>query len=110
MTSVHMEIEHDERRDAIVARLHGDIDSSNADTIVLPRNDGAPVAVLLDLRDVQYLDSAGLAVIEALRTSTTLHIVAPRTSIVRRALEIAGFGELVPIVERFEDIPARPER
>jgi hypothetical protein len=45
-----------------------------------------------------------MAAIDALRSTTELHIIASRSSIVRRALQIVGFDQLVPVFERLEDI------
>jgi anti-anti-sigma factor len=91
----------------VVARLHGDIDSSNADEILLPLiAEAAEYPLILGLDDVQYIDSAGMAAIETLRNARTLYIVAPKSSLVRRALEIVGFDQLTPIFDHLEDVPA----
>ena len=107
MTSPRADIEHSDRPRAVVARLHGDIDSSNAAGILLPlAAEAAGHPLILALDDVQYLDSAGMAAIDTLRNSSTLYIVVPRHSVVRRALEIVGFDQLIPVFESLEDIPA----
>ena len=107
MTSPGVDIQRSNRPRAVVARLHGDIDSSNATDILLPlAAEAAKDPLILAFDDVQYIDSAGMAAIETLRNSSTLYIVAPRHSVVRRALEIVGFDQLIPVVERLEDVPA----
>lgn len=107
MTSPHIDIERSDQPRAVVARLHGDIDSSNADEILLPlAAEAAEVPLILALDDVQYIDSAGMAAIETLRHSCALYIVAPKPSLVRRALEIVGFDQLTPIFDRVEDVPS----
>jgi anti-anti-sigma factor len=107
VTSPHIDVERSDQPRAVVARLHGDIDSSNADEILLPlAAEAAEVPLILALDDVQYIDSAGMAAIETLRHSCALSIVAPKPSLVRRALEIVGFDQLAPIFDRVEDVPA----
>ena len=105
MTAPHIEVEHSDQPRAAIARLHGDIDSSNADEMLLPlAAHAAERPLILALDDVQYIDSAGMAAIETLRESCAVYIVAPKLSIVRRALEIAGFDQLTPIFDRLEDV------
>jgi anti-anti-sigma factor len=106
MTAPRADIERSERPRAVVARLHGDIDSSNATEILLPlAAEAAEYPLILALDDVRYLDSAGMAAIATLRGSSALYIVASRHSIVRRALEIVGFDQVIPFFERLEDVP-----
>jgi anti-anti-sigma factor len=107
VTSPHVDIDRSDRPRAVVAHLHGDIDSSNAAEILLPlaaEAVGCPLILALD--DVQYIDSAGMAAIETLRNSGELYIVAPKPSVVRRALEIVGFDQLTPVFDRLEDVSA----
>lgn len=105
MTSPHVDLERSDRPRAVIARLHGDIDSSNAAEVLLPlAAEAADSPLILAFDDVHYIDSAGMAAIETLRSSSPLYIVASADSIVRRALEVVGFGQLLPIVDRVEDI------
>ena len=107
MTSPGAHIERDDRADAVIARLHGDIDSSNAAELLLPlAAEAAGRPLILALDDVQYIDSAGMAAIETLRRSSELRMVVPRESVVRHALEIVGFDQLIPVFECLEDMPA----
>ena len=105
MTTPAADIERDERLRALVVHLHGDIDSSNAADVITPLVDAAPAqALIIDLSDVHYIDSAGMAAIDALRNTTELYLIATGSSIVRRTLQIVGFDQLVPVCERLEDI------
>jgi anti-anti-sigma factor len=100
-----VDIERDECSQAVIAHVHGDIDSSNAADVMAPLAEEAAGRILIiDLSDVQYIDSAGMAAIDTLRTGTQLYIVAPESSIVRRALQIVGLDQLVPVFERLEEI------
>jgi anti-anti-sigma factor len=105
VTTPPADIERDERLRAVLVRLHGDIDSSNAADVMTPLADEAlGQTLIIDLSDVQYIDSAGMAAIDTLRGATELYMIAPRSSIVRRALQIVGFDQLVPVFDRLEDI------
>ena len=73
---------------------------------VHPAAEAAGHSLILALDDVQYIDSAGMVAIETLCGSSALRIVVPRHSVVRRALEIVGFDQLIPVFERLEDVPA----
>jgi anti-anti-sigma factor len=107
MTSPRVDLERSDRPRAVVARLHGEIDSSNAAEVLLPlAAEAAEDPLILAFDDVQYIDSAAMAAIETLRGSSALYIVASEDSIVRRALEIVGFDQLLPIVNRLEDVSA----
>lgn len=107
MTSPGVDIERSDRPRAVVAHLHGNIDSSNAAGILGPlAAEAGSDPLILAFDDVQYVDSAGMAAIETLRNSSALYIVAPKHSLVRRALEIVGFDQLIPVFERLEDVPA----
>jgi anti-sigma B factor antagonist len=90
---------HIERHGAtVVARLTGEVDSSNASAAERAlRGDTAGDVLVLDLRDVEYLDSAGIAMLDALRRATRLCLVLTDQSITARALAIAGFDQLVPV-------------
>jgi anti-anti-sigma factor len=104
VTSPAAHVERGDRPGAMIAQLHGDIDSSNAAEILLPlaaETAGRPLILTLD--DVQYIDSAGMAALETLRRSSTLRIVMSRHSIIWRAMEIVGLDQLIPVFERLED-------
>jgi anti-anti-sigma factor len=111
LTSPLVDVERDERSGVVIAHLHEDIDSSNVGDVMGPLADqAAGQTLILDLTGVQYLDSAGMAGINTLRSCTTLYVVVPRSSLVRRALQIAGFDHLVPLLERLEDVPTETKR
>ncbi|HET6503082.1 MAG TPA: STAS domain-containing protein [Amycolatopsis sp.] len=93
-------VEFDERGDAVAIRLSGDIDLANA-TVVQDEINSLITnhvnAVVLDLTEVTYLDSAGLRILftlaDRLRTlQTALELVVPVTSPVRRAVELSGLA------------------
>jgi anti-anti-sigma factor len=92
---------------AVVARVTGEIDLSNADDI------GAAIALempnqvrmlVLDLTAIQYLDSAGIRLIfrlvEQLRArGQGLRLVIPPSSAANDALRLAGVATTIAILD-----------
>jgi len=85
-------------RHALIARLTGEIDMSNAEDVGATVIGGTPTeasGVVLDLSDVEYLDSAGIYVIYGMRASLqargqSLVLVIPADSPVHDALRLSG--------------------
>jgi anti-sigma B factor antagonist len=94
-----------------VARLHGDIDISNAQDLgdalaAAVENDA--FGLVLDLSQLDYLDSAGVHLIldlaGRLRTRRQqLHAVAPADAPLRMVLDITAVEKRVPLHEHVED-------
>jgi anti-anti-sigma factor len=95
---------------AIVARLVGEVDMSNAEDLgaaVIGATPSEAEGVVLDLSRVDYLDSAGIYVIHGMRASLqargqVLVLVIPGESPVHDALRLSGAdrpGEFVATVE-----------
>lgn len=82
-----------------VVRLSGDFDLLNAPTLADALNALSEVGehrVLLDLSDVTFIDSSGVAaLLEALHRGVQVEI-ADSSPIVRRVLEVSGVAELFP--------------
>lgn len=79
-----------------LVEAHGDIDHNNCGSVeaaLCDALDAGNTVVLLDLRDVTYIDSGGLSVllsgVRRLRDKGWLGVVGPNTN-VRRLLEIVG--------------------
>jgi anti-anti-sigma factor len=88
-----------ERQDgATIAHLDGEIDTATAprlqEQLLAATADGP---LILDLTGVEYLDSAGIAVLDALRRVRDFRIVLDEQSIVARAIGIVGFDQLIPV-------------
>ena len=89
---------------AVIARLTGELDLSNTANIgsaLAARVPNTTMALILDLSDVQYLDSAGIHLIydlrEKLRTrGQTLRLVIAPDSPANDALKLAGVVGHVP--------------
>ena len=91
--------------DAIVVAFAGDLDlvrTAEAEAVLLDAQ--APGAtVLLDLRDLRFLDSSGLRlVLQAQRRAQAGQgrlLVAPGTGAVRRVLDLSGVAALLELVD-----------
>ena len=95
---------------ALVARLTGEIDMSNAEEMgatVIGATPNEAQGVVLDLSAVDYLDSAGIYVIYGMRASLqargqSMILVMPEQSPVYDALRLSGAerpGEIAKTVE-----------
>jgi anti-anti-sigma factor len=93
----------EERADRVVVRVLGEVDHSNAREIEDELRGFAGKLVVVDLSEASYFDSAGIAMMFALRRDTDLAVVAPVGSIVRRALDITGFDQIVPMFSSVDE-------
>ncbi|MGO9906533.1 MAG: STAS domain-containing protein [Solirubrobacteraceae bacterium] len=97
-------------RGAVVARLSGEVDMSNAEEIgvtVIGATPSDARGVVLDLSEVDYLDSAGLYVIHGMRASLqargqSLLLVIPADSPVHDALRLSGAERPGEVVEELD--------
>src|SRR4051794_33334766 len=103
MTTLHR-LDFEDRGHAVVARLGGEVDASNASAVQAEvlRRAGNGVLVL-DLRGTEYLDSAGIAMLGALRHMPALRLVYDEVSIVGRAISIVGFDQVLAVYESLDD-------
>jgi anti-anti-sigma factor len=107
LADVHFSV----RDRAVIARLSGEIDLSNAAEIGQALTEAVPnhsLALVLDLSEMDYLDSAGIQLIfrvhESLRSrGQALRVVIPGGSPVNDALRLAGASN---DVERVETVDA----
>jgi anti-sigma B factor antagonist len=106
MTTLHR-LDFEDRGVVVLARLGGEVDAANAATVqadLLRRSNGG--VLVLDLRETEYLDSAGIAMLEALRRVTDLRLVYDRRSIVGRAISIVGFDQVLAVFDTVDDAVA----
>jgi anti-anti-sigma factor len=98
-----------------LVRVHGEIDLSNAHEVssAIGMVMGQEARrLVVDLSDITYLDSAGVALLlrlaERLRARRRqLHLVVPRRSPVRRVLDFTGLPRVIPLEARVEDALAQ---
>jgi anti-anti-sigma factor len=96
---------------ALVARVTGEIDMSNAEEMGSTVIGATPTdvqGVVLDLSEVDYLDSAGIYVIYGMRASLqargqTLILIIPARSPVHDALRLSGAQRPGEVAEAVED-------
>jgi anti-anti-sigma factor len=95
----------DETGPAVVTRLEGEIDASNADQVgedalAAVRNDA--LGLVLDLTGVRYVDSAGIQMLFDLaerleRRRQRLALVVPEDLPILQMLTVTGMQSVVPI-------------
>jgi anti-sigma B factor antagonist len=103
VTEVTLDFDH--RGDVAVARLDGEIDSSNASELRLALVERLPCAtsvLALDLSGITYLDSSGVELLFELGRSLsarrqTIRLVVPEDAPVRRVLELCAVDSVAPI-------------
>jgi anti-sigma B factor antagonist len=99
------------REGAVIARLTGEIDMSNATrlrTAIAEATPNGALGVLLDLSDVEYVDSSGIHMLyrlgESLRNrGQALRVVIPPKSAASDALRLAGVHRHVDVVEAVDE-------
>lgn len=96
---------------AVVARLAGEIDQANADSIgqaLVDTVTNRALKVVLDLSEVEYLDSAGIRLIYQLREQLRargqlLELVVPSTSPTSETLRLAGVLHYLKVMETIDE-------
>jgi anti-sigma B factor antagonist len=104
-------VRFDTHGDVLVAHLSGEIDLSNAEQLGLQVAEAAPreaPGVVLDLSGVEYIDSYAIFVIHGLRQrlaeqQQAFALVVPKEGVIRRAIELIGLAEVIPIEEGLAD-------
>ena len=99
------EFTFDERGTVLVAAVNGEIDGSNAADLRLALADRLPStasALVLDLSETSYLDSAGIHTLFELgrRLSArrqSLRLVVPADAPMRRVLELCAVDAIAPM-------------
>lgn len=109
--------------DLRVVVISGEIDASNVEEVRVETLRDMPntaLGLILDLRRLGYIDSAGVAFVfevadRLARRGQQLALVVPPSAVIRRALEVTGVHELAPIVPTLEAarshvLPSNDER
>ena|SRR5436305_15186534 len=100
------DVQFDDGDSAVVARVRGEIDLSNAESVSRAIDETVPnhaLAVVLDLSQVRYLDSAGIHLIYKLRErlrsrGQVLGLVDPDGCPAREALRLSGVEHHVRMI------------
>ena len=104
-------VRFDTRGRVLVARLSGEIDMSNAEQLGVEVANATPRdarSVVLDLTEVEHIDSYGIFVIHGLRQRLGEHqkallLVIPKNARIRRAIELVRVAEVIPVEEELDD-------
>jgi anti-anti-sigma factor len=104
------DIQFSDRERVVIARLTGEIDLSNAESIENAITEATPnhaLALILDVSLLYYLDSAGIHLIYKLREKLrargqTLRLVIPADSPANDALRLAGVSRNVDTAESLD--------
>lgn len=105
------DVQFEFRDDVVIARVLGEIDMSNATDLRTAVTEAIPTTaagVVLDLTDVEYIDSAGIHLLyrlgEVLRNrGQALRVVVPPTSPTSDSLRLAGVKRHVDVVEELQE-------
>jgi anti-anti-sigma factor len=105
------DVQFSDWRGAVIARVTGEIDVTNAESLGGAVAEAIPNqmhALVLDLTEVLYIDSAGIRLIyqlgERLRArGQALRLVAPHASASHDALRLAGVATHVDTIETVEE-------
>jgi anti-anti-sigma factor len=90
----------------VLVKIRGDLDvqvAARATGALTELEAGEPSSLVIDLREVSFMDSSGMAVIASAHARATaagrrFAVVAPPAG-VRHAFEISGLEEMIPIVD-----------
>jgi len=96
---------------AVVAHITGEVDLSNVEEIGTALIDAIPndsPALVIELSDVEHLDSAGIQLIYRLRQDLrargqTLRLVIPQGSAAHDALRLAGVSTYIQLAETVDE-------
>ena len=102
-------------RDVVVARLIGEVDLSNANQLeheVSSALSNRSRALVLDLTECGYLDSAGIRLIFGLserlrRRGQDMRLVVPEAAPIERVLSLTNVAEIAPLDRSLEQALAR---
>lgn len=95
-----------------VVRLSGEVDVSNAAMVrrsIVDSISNQVVELVVDLGEVRYLDSAGIAMLFDLSRRLAEHeqrfiVLVPSSSLIRRSLEASGWPSKFPMVESLDQV------
>lgn len=100
------------RGDVAVISIAGEVDLSNAETVggKIELDSFGTEAAVLDLTAVDYIDSSGFRLVNALATRFhRLVVVAPEGCVARSTIELAGFDQSLQLSSTVEAAIVRLE-
>jgi anti-anti-sigma factor len=106
-----LRIDAQREADRVVVRLDGELDMANASLLqtALERETDTASTVVLDLRQLRFMDSTGLRVIlwarERCQSSGREFALTPGSKQVQRLLAISGVGQHLRIIAAPDELP-----
>lgn len=110
-------VEIEQHNNLTIARIRGDIDTSNADRIELALQAGAAAneavsGMIVELNDVEYLNSAAIKMLFGLAEQLQargqqLRVVMDDSAPMRKVLRIIHFERLVPLDRTVKEAEAQ---
>lgn len=104
MASTHLDIESHVRNDTGVVRVQGEVDLANVEQLVEAVSAATPPggSVQIDLREVDFIDSAGVAGLnrcrrQALRVGAGVVVLCAAGSPVARLLQWTGLARVLDV-------------
>jgi anti-sigma B factor antagonist len=98
----------DQVEGGVVVRLGGELDLYNADEVrsaLASAIDGGPERVVIDMADVEFIDSTALGVLIEARSKLgrpSLLLAAPQLE-TRRTLQVSGLDRHLPVHDSVDD-------
>ncbi|MBX3471852.1 MAG: STAS domain-containing protein [Planctomycetes bacterium] len=96
MRATPFELEHERHPDAIVVRARGKFDGGAAEAIEALLPAGRAERVVLNLGQIDYISSSGVAALVKLSSTRPLRIASP-AQCVRDVLSLAGIERILSI-------------
>ncbi|KAA9007431.1 anti-sigma F factor antagonist [Paenibacillus spiritus] len=101
----HVKLEH--RRSVLVVRLYGELDHHAADAVRMDLDEailrGQVEHVVLDLKELQFMDSSGLGVLlgryKLVRGKGGKMVVSGVNPAVHRLMDMSGLLKIMPVYE-----------
>jgi anti-sigma B factor antagonist len=109
-----LEVSEDERAEARLVRIRGELDLNGADAVRASLEHAATEPnrpLIIDLSACTFIDSTGLATIvhdtRPIRDAASVTLVCPQGE-VRKLLEISALNLTFAVVDRLEEAPGSP--
>ena len=106
-----VELEIEQRGEAVIARVSGELDIAGAPGLGDRIHGAVPTAarmLVVDFRELDFIDSSGIAMLFALSRKLggrrqKMRVVAPAGRPVARVLEIVEFGRAAPVYQSLDE-------
>jgi anti-anti-sigma factor len=106
VTDDHFSYDIVQSTDRTIIELRGEIDLANPDAVADALGKAADVGlpVVVDVTQLDFIDSAGFAAIHRLIERREVHLVVPPSARTSRAFGVSGLNEVLPIHPSRDDV------